>query len=209
MIEEAPSTRSKSFRDRWHDPMRRDYQTRGTFVETHVRVEHWYYDRGMHDFIYRLTFIGGVLANIRTMGYGGYTKEEESIAPSLPPTQKHSLEESPSADGRIDIVGGPPGAQVFLNGSYTCSIPCRIEEVEAGSYYLTVSYDDYNDWKERILVRRDTTLWLGVYLQQKEMPEVEWSLKEEDSQQPVRLYKWNDARGRVHITDDPPPAPEP
>jgi hypothetical protein len=31
----------------------------GSYSESSFRVENWYYDRGSHDFIYILTFIGG------------------------------------------------------------------------------------------------------------------------------------------------------
>jgi hypothetical protein len=65
LSEDGPSIKSGSFRNRWRDPGSGDSRSRGTFVETHVRVEHWYYDRGMNDFIYKLTFISGVLANIK------------------------------------------------------------------------------------------------------------------------------------------------
>ena len=72
LSEEGPSIRSGSFGDRRRNPRRGDFPSRETFVESYVRVEHWYYDRGMNDFIYKLTFIGGVLANIKTLGYGGH-----------------------------------------------------------------------------------------------------------------------------------------
>ena len=209
LSEEGPSIKSGSFRDRWRDPGSGDSRSRGTFVETHVRVEHWYYDRGMNDFIYKLTFIGGVLANIKTLGYGGHLKADEPAAPSLPPAQKRSSVENQSTTGRIDIAGGPPGAKVYLNDFYTCNLPCIIEEVDPGSYNLTVRHEDYNEWRERILVKADSTVWLNVYLQHESTSGVEISGEGVEPQQTKELFKWTDKEGRVHITDGPPPASEP
>ncbi len=208
LSEEGPSIKSGSYRDRWQDPGSGDSRSRGTFVETRVRVEHWYYDRGMSDFIYKLTFIGGVLANIKTLGYGGYLKADEPDAPSLPPAQQRSSLENQSTTGRIDIAGGPPGAKVYLNDFYTCNLPCIIEEVDPGSYNLTVRHEDYNEWRERILVKADSTVWLNVYLQHESTSGVEMSGEGVEPRQAKELFKWTDKEGRVHITDGPPPASE-
>jgi hypothetical protein len=162
----------------------------------------------MNDFIHKLTFIGGVLADIETLRYGGYLKEEEPATPSASSAQKGSTEESQAATGKVDIVGGPAGAKVYLDDFYTCDLPCVIEEVEPGTYHLIARHEGYNEWREKILVRGDSTLWLRVYLQQERPSGLETGGGEEESQPPKRLFKWTDEGGRVHITDDPPPASE-
>jgi len=162
----------------------------------------------MNDFIYKLTFIGGVLANIKTLGYGGHFKADEPPAPWLPPAQKSSLVENQLATGRIDIAGGPPGAKVYLNDFYTCNLPCIIEEVDPGSHNLTVRHEDYSEWREKILVKGDSTLWLNVYLQHESTSGVEISGEGGEPRQTKELFKWTDKEGRVHITDGPPPASE-
>jgi hypothetical protein len=42
----------------------------GAYQETSRKVERWYYNCGEHDFIYVLTFSGGVLEKEETEGYG-------------------------------------------------------------------------------------------------------------------------------------------
>lgn len=42
----------------------------GGYRESSRKVERWYYNCGEHDFIYVLTFEGGVLAKEETEGYG-------------------------------------------------------------------------------------------------------------------------------------------
>jgi hypothetical protein len=76
---------------------------RGTYGETRVRVENWYYDRGMHDFIYKLTFIGGVLTNIRPLRYGGLMKfqEERTPAPHHPDPRTSFTSEARARGGSI------------------------------------------------------------------------------------------------------------
>jgi hypothetical protein len=162
----------------------------------------------MNDFIYKLTFIGGVLANIKTLGYGGHLKEDGPTAPVLPSKQARSSEESQSTGGRIDIVGGPPGAKVYLNDYYACDLPCMIEEVDPGSYNLTVRHEGYNEWRERILVKEDSTVSLSAYLEQDRTSGVETSGNATESPSGKKVFKWTDEEGRVHITDGPPPASE-
>jgi hypothetical protein len=178
---------------------------RGTYGETRVRVENWYYDRGMNDFIYKLTFIGGVLMNIRTLRYGGLMKpqEEKDLSPPAPPPKSETGGRSPSK-GRIDILGSPVGAKVYLNEFYVGNIPCTIEEVDTGSYGLTVSLDGFKDWKERVNVRADATLWLTVNLERDSSVQ-EQPTCEDEAPSSKKLYKWTDERGRIHITDSPPP----
>ena len=208
--EEGPSITSGSFRKSLRDPRNGDSRSRGRFVEGHARVEHWYYDRGMHDFIHKLTFIGGVLANIETLNYGGYLrKEQEPTAPSAPPAKTDSSGESESSTSRVDIIGEPAGAKVYLDESYACNLPCVIEKVEPGSYNFAARYEGYDEWREQILVKRDSTLWLSVYLQQEKTNGPELSNEEVGLQQSKKFYKWTDEKGRVHITEDPPPTLEP
>jgi len=210
IAEEGPSITSGSFRKSLRDSRSGDSRSRGRFVEGHVRVEHWYYDRGMHDFIHKLTFIGGVLADIETLNYGGYLRrEQEPAAPLAPPAKTDSSGKSESSTSRIDIIGEPAGAKVYLDDFYACNLPCVIEEVEPGSYNLTARQEGYDEWREKILVKRDSTLWLSVYLQQEKAHGPELSNEEVGLQQPKKLYKWMDEEGRVHITDGPPPTSEP
>jgi hypothetical protein len=42
----------------------------GTYRESSRKVERWFYNCGEHDFIYVLTFAGGVLEKEETEGYG-------------------------------------------------------------------------------------------------------------------------------------------
>ncbi|MHB9096782.1 MAG: DUF2845 domain-containing protein [Syntrophales bacterium] len=42
----------------------------GAYQETSRKVERWFYNCGEHDFIYVLTFAGGVLEKEETEGYG-------------------------------------------------------------------------------------------------------------------------------------------
>jgi len=41
-----------------------------TYQESSRKVERWFYNCGEHDFIYVLTFAGGVLEKVETEGYG-------------------------------------------------------------------------------------------------------------------------------------------
>ena len=128
--------------------------------------------------------------------------------PALSPKQKGYSEESQSTAGRIDIMGGPPGAKVYLDDFYACDLPCVIEEVDPGSYKLTVKHEDYDEWRERILVKQDSTVWLSVYLQQERTSGVDTSGEAAEPPPGKKLFKWTDEEGRVHITDGPPPASE-
>jgi hypothetical protein len=176
---------------------------RGTYGETRVRVENWYYDRGMNDFIYKLTFIGGVLSNIRPLSYGGLMKPQEEKAPS-PPSPATKESQTSLNKGRIDILGSPVGAKVRLNGFYVGEIPCTIEEVDTGGYTLTVSMDGFKDWEDKVNVRADATLWLTVNLD-RDSSSQEQPPSENETPRSKKLYKWTDGRGRIHITDSPPP----
>jgi hypothetical protein len=48
-----------------HQPLEK-----ATYKESSQKVERWYYNCGAHDFIYVLTFEGGVLTKEETEGYG-------------------------------------------------------------------------------------------------------------------------------------------
>lgn len=194
----------------------------GAYAEYSVRVENWYYDRGSHDFIYVLTFIGGRLANIKTSGYGGRgdwgEAREERYAPSgegrriagprsdLPASPPEDLSRVERATtGRIDLVGSPYGAKVYLNGYYAGNVPCTLEEVEAGRHNLLVTHKGYLDWRERIRVKADVTLWLAIHLEPEKRDEDESDSDEGEPATLKKLYKWTDETGRIHITDLPPP----
>jgi hypothetical protein len=208
--EEAATITSGSWRERLRERGRLKegpLSNRGTYGETRVRVENWYYDRGMNDFIYKLTFIGGVLSNIRTLSYGGLMKpqEEKGLSPPPPPATKET--QTSLSQGRIDILGSPVGAKVHLNGFYVGDIPCTIEEVDAGGYTLTVSMDGFKDWEDRVNVRADATLWLTVNLERDSSGQ-DRPPSENETPSSKKLYKWTDGRGRIHITDSPPPGSE-
>jgi hypothetical protein len=188
--------------------------TERTYTERSVRVEHWYYDRGFHDFVYVLTFIGGRLANVRTEGYGGKGNWEALWDQSdVPPAEEDSpveADESGAADrrgsGRLDLVGSPYGANVYLNDYYAGNLPCTIEEVEEGGHHLLVTHPGYEDWKERIMVKEGATLWLTVHLEPEGAAEEdEIGAGQGEPRRGKPLYKWTDETGRIHITDRPPP----
>ena len=195
-------------------------QRERTYTESSVRVENWYYDRGFNDFVYVLTFIGGRLANVKTAGYGGKGDWEDLWEQSyVPPGQEDSpassWEPSPPGNelgpvekrgsGRIDLVGSPYGANVYLNDYYTGNLPCTIETVEEGSHNLLVTHRGYMDWKERVVVKKGTTLWLTVHLEREAEIKEDTSAGEREPESKRKLYKWTDETGRIHITDLPPP----
>jgi hypothetical protein len=210
--EEPASITTGSFRKkRFFDEEGRE--TERTYTETSVRVEHWYYDRGFHDFVYVLTFIGGRLANVRTEGYGGKGNwealREQSDVPapeedSPAPRNESGSVESPGS-GRLDLVGSPYGARVYLNDYYAGNVPCTIEKVEEGRHNLRVAHPGYKDWKERIVVREGTTLWLTVHLEREGVAGEDLGAGEREPGGQRKLYKWTDETGRIHITDQPPP----
>jgi hypothetical protein len=190
-----------------------------TYAESSVRVEHWYYDRGFNDFVYVLTFIGGRLANVKTVGYGGKgewgdmweqsyappSEEETMTSPAEPPGEQNEAPFEEKLAGRIDLVGSPYGANVYLDDYYTGNIPCTIEEVREGGHNLLVSYSGYKDWKERVLVKEGVTLWLAVHLEREGLDEEDVGAGESEAHSGKKLYKWTDETGRIHITDHPPP----
>jgi hypothetical protein len=195
-------------------------ETERVYTESSARVENWYYDRGFNDFIYVLTFIGGRLANVKTEGYGGKgnweelrdqgrirSPEEDSPSSSREPSGLES--ETGSVDrpgsGRVDLVGSPYGARVYLNDYYTGNVPCTIEKVEEGRHHLLVTSPGYKDWKERIVVKDGTTLWLTVHLEREGEAEEDLGADKRGPKTERKLYKWTDESGRIHITDRPPP----
>jgi hypothetical protein len=215
--EEAASITTGSFRKKRFLDERDGRETERTYTETSVRVEHWYYDRGFHDFVYVLTFIGGRLANVKTEGYGGKGNWEELREQSyVPPSEEDSTRprnesssvESPGS-GRVDLVGSPYGANVYLNNYYAGNVPCTIEGVEEGSHTLLVTHPGYKDWKERVVVKEGSTLWLSVHLERESVADADLGAGERESRGERKLYKWTDETGRIHITDLPPPDARP
>lgn len=211
--EEAASIKSGTFRSEQFEPDERFTLKEGTYTETKQKVEHWYYDRGSHDFIYVLTFIGGRLVNIKTAGYGTQKGFQESLRRNAPsdreerdtPVREDAVGrpvKEAGKTGKIDLVGYPAGAKVYLDEHYVGTIPCTLDSVEPGSYEFLVRQEAFKDWREKILVRADTTTWLAVYLE----PEKREAVRpEEEPPQARQLYKWADETGRIHITDSPPP----
>jgi hypothetical protein len=61
-------TKEKSQAD--HAKKTRKPSEPGSHRETSGKVERWFYNCGEHDFVYILTFEGGVLAKEETKGYG-------------------------------------------------------------------------------------------------------------------------------------------
>jgi hypothetical protein len=53
-----------------HGSKARRASSLGTHRENSGKVERWVYNCGEHDFVYALTFEGGVLTKEETMGYG-------------------------------------------------------------------------------------------------------------------------------------------
>ena len=210
--EEAASITTGSLRKKRFIDEEDRRQTERTYTETSVSVEHWYYDRGFHDFVYVLTFIGGRLANVKTEGYGGKGNWEELRQQSYVPPSEEDSPTSPNASspvespgsGRLDLVGSPYGASVYLDNYYAGNVPCTIEEVEEGSHDLLVTHPGYKGWKERVVVKEGTTLWLTVHLERESMADGDVGAGERGARGERKLYKWTDETGRIHITDLPP-----
>jgi hypothetical protein len=211
--EEAASITTGSFRKKRFLDEENRRGTERSYTETSVRVENWYYDRGFHDFVYVLTFIGGRLANVKTEGYGGKGDWEDLRDQSyVPPSEEDSPvpanESGPverRGSGRLDLVGSPYGANVYLNDYYAGNIPCTVEEVEEGSHNLLVTHPGYKDWKERVVVKEGTTLWLTIHLEREGVADEDVGAGEREPRGERKLYKWTDETGRIHITDLPPP----
>ena len=214
-VEEAASIKRGAGRSAKRDTGEGLVFKKGRYTETIQRVENWYYDRGPSEFIYVLTFIGGVLSNIKTEGYGTVKGREATEQGNAPAGESSSYQRSPLSPpeaagpkpttGRIDLAGSPAGAKVYLDGYYSGNLPCIIESVEAGSYGLEVRQEGFKEWKERILVKADSTLNLMIHLES-ELQEREGSFSgDADGASQKKLYKWTDPSGRVHITDTPPP----
>lgn len=214
-VEEAASIRRGAGRSAKYDTREGLVFKKGRFSESTQRVENWYYDRGPSEFVYVLTFIGGVLSNIKTEGYGTFKGREATEQANASPGESGSAQGAPvsapgeagrtTTTGRIDLIGSPAGAKVFLDGYYSGNLPCIIEGVEAGSYGLEVRQEGFKEWKERILVKADSTLGLVVHLES-ELRETQGpsAVDAKDASQ-KKLYKWTDPSGRIHITDTPPP----
>ena len=214
-VEEAASIRRGAGRSAKLDAGEGLVVKKRRFTESTQRVENWYYDRGTSEFVYVLTFIGGVLSNIKTEGYGTVKGREATEQGNASLGESGSRQRTPlsppeevgrkATTGRIDLIGSPAGARVYLDGYYSGNLPCIIEGVEAGSYGLEVRQEGFKEWKERILVKADSTLGLMIHLeselQEKEGP----SAGDAEGASQKKLYKWTDPSGRIHITDTPPP----
>jgi len=67
--------------------------------------------------------------------------------------------------GSISITGRPFSADVYLDENHEGIIPCTVEHLEAGAYNLRVKKENFQDHKERVLVKPGETLYLKVYLE--------------------------------------------
>jgi formylglycine-generating enzyme required for sulfatase activity len=66
--------------------------------------------------------------------------------------------------GTISLSGSPHGAEVYLDGYYSGTIPCTIEQVEQGRHTLTAKKNGYRDWEEKVRVTAGKTVHLEAKL---------------------------------------------
>ena len=67
--------------------------------------------------------------------------------------------------GSISLSGTPEGAKVYLDGYYSGTIPCTIEQVEPGRHTLTVKKTGYQDWEEKVRVAAGEMVQLEANLE--------------------------------------------
>lgn len=176
------------------------------YKEVYVKVERWHYDFGPHKFMKILTFRGGVLTRIKRVGYGTVGTGASGSKAS----ESGNLQEpaTPRNFGSISLLGTPYGARVYVDGNYVGNIPCTLEQMQAGVHNLLVTNEGYKDWAERVVVTKERTLALDVYLEREKVdrPKNEQPADAKSNSDPPRkVYKWTDEKGHVHITDRPPP----
>jgi hypothetical protein len=159
------TTRERSRRDRSASG------TRGTYNERSFVVESWTYNCGPSEFSQTLTFQGQDLIEIQSIGYGyGQSdcigrenrmliNQQQSPAKSPPISDSRQTDSSDGAKqqaaqkGSISIQGSPPGAKIYINGSYVASLPTVLYEIDAGTHIIEVQNKGYQSSKEWVKVR--------------------------------------------------------
>ncbi|OPY37785.1 MAG: PEGA domain protein [Methanoregula sp. PtaU1.Bin051] len=66
--------------------------------------------------------------------------------------------------GQVTITSIPPGASVYLDGSYRCQTPCTLDTVPPGSHEVLIRFSGYSDYFATVVVPANGTASVSANL---------------------------------------------
>jgi tRNA A-37 threonylcarbamoyl transferase component Bud32 len=97
----------------------------------------------------------------------GYETEVQTITLKANERRELRVVLKQPLSGEIRISSIPPGAEIYLNGTYMRDTPTRLSGLSQGNYTVRLEKEGYTAWEKKVIVRASEPLDLrGVKLQE-------------------------------------------